>query len=141
MDGSSSPTAHLFVYGTLRPGEVRWHFLEPFVVDEGVEATVPGEVFDTGLGYPAAMFRAPHDSECGIAGSGFIRGRLYRLRPEVLETALGALDEVEGAVAGLYHRVAVPASTGAGSAVAWAYQCGDESLLRRRIESGDWLDR
>ena len=38
-----SPT-HLFVYGTLRPGEVRWHFLEPFVVDEGVDTTVPGEI-------------------------------------------------------------------------------------------------
>ena len=26
-------TRHVFVYGTLRPGDVRWHFLEPFVVE------------------------------------------------------------------------------------------------------------
>ena len=47
---------HLFVYGTLRPLDVRWHFLEPFVVDAGWPDTVPGELFDTGLDYPAAVF-------------------------------------------------------------------------------------
>jgi len=31
---------HLFVYGTLRPGQQRWPFLAPFVVDEGVETSV-----------------------------------------------------------------------------------------------------
>ena len=132
-----SPT-HLFVYGTLRPGEVRWHFLEPFVVDEGVDTTVPGEVFDTGLDYPAAMFREPAGSQCGIAGSGFIRGRVYELVADRRAAALAALDEVEGAVRGLYHRVVVQTAAGH---LAWAYQCGDESLLVRRLESGDWLDR
>jgi gamma-glutamylcyclotransferase (GGCT)/AIG2-like uncharacterized protein YtfP len=132
-----SPT-HLFVYGTLRPGEVRWHFLEPFVVDEGVDTTVSGEVFDTGLDYPAAMFREPAGSQCGIAGSGFIRGRVYELVADRRAAALAALDEVEGAVRGLYHRVVVRTAAGH---EAWAYQCGDESLLVRRLESGDWLDR
>ena len=35
---------HLFVYGTLRPGDVRWPFLEPFVADAGVADTVGGRV-------------------------------------------------------------------------------------------------
>ena len=51
----TTPT-HLFVYGTLRPGEVRWHHLQPYVVDDGVDDTAAGHLFDTGLGYPAALF-------------------------------------------------------------------------------------
>ena len=36
---TARPTApvHLFVYGTLRPGDVRWPFLERFVADTGVD--------------------------------------------------------------------------------------------------------
>ena len=41
----------LFVYGTLRPGEARWLHLEPYVVGEGIEASVPGELYDTGMEY------------------------------------------------------------------------------------------
>ena len=48
--------SHLFVYGTLRPGEVRWRHLAPFVVGDGIDTTVAGDVYDTGLDYPAAKF-------------------------------------------------------------------------------------
>lgn len=119
-------TRHLFVYGTLRPGEVRWRFLEPFVVGEGAAATVAGDVYDTGLDYPAAMF----------GGEGRIRGRIYELTR--VDEALAALDDVEGAVRGLYHRVVVRTDAGHD---AWAYQCGDDTLLVRHLPSGDWLDR
>ncbi len=44
----------LFVYGTLLPGETRWHFLEGFVVGDGRADSLLGQLFDTGLGYPAA---------------------------------------------------------------------------------------
>ncbi len=118
----------LFVYGTLRPGEVRWHHLEPFVVGEGVPATVPGQLFDTGLEYPAAMFDR----------AGTIHGRVYQLAAATLDAALAHLDEVEGAVRGLYHRVVVGTSDGE---QAWAYQCGDERLLVRHLEHGDWMLR
>lgn len=121
--------SHLFVYGTLRPGEVRWHHLAPYVTDDGVDATVPGAVYDTGLGYPAAVF-------VPAAGSGVVRGRVYGLVDD--EGALAHLDEVEGAVRGLYRRVGVVTSTGV---TAWAYECGDPDLLVRRIDSGDWADR
>lgn len=118
----------LFVYGTLRPGEVRWQHLEPFVVGEGREASVAGELYDTGLDYPAAIFDGDHQ----------IFGRVYTLNEARLPDALAHLDEVEGAVRGLYARVEV--TTDAGDA-AWAYQCGDMALLQRRIESGDWQQR
>ena len=69
----ADPVAHLFVYGTLRPGEVRWRFLEPFVVDEGVADAAIGQLFDTGLGYPAATFAAGDES-------GTIHGRTFEPR-------------------------------------------------------------
>ena len=121
-------THHLFVYGTLRPGEVRWHHLEPFVVGQGVVATVPGALYDTGLDYPAAVFGGP----------SLIHGRVYELAVARLDDALAHLDAVEGAVGGLYHRVAVAPSVGG---TAWAYECGDAALLATSIASGDWLTR
>ena len=117
---------HLFVYGTLRPGEVRWHHLEPFVVGDGIDTTVAGEVYDTGLDYPAARF----------GGDDRIKGRVYELTR--LDEALDHLDMVEGAVRGLYRRVEVLTASGHS---AWAYECGDPSLLQRRLPSGDWADR
>ena len=64
---------HVFVYGTLRPGDVRWKFLEPFVVDEGWDDSIPGRLFDTGLDYPAAIL------DERAAPGGTIHGRTYPL--------------------------------------------------------------
>lgn len=118
---------HLFVYGTLRPGDVRWPLLEPFVADGGVDDTVGGQVFDTGLGYPAAVF----------GPTGTIVGRTYPLRTDRLDEALAVLDDEEDTVAGLYRRVEVV--TGSGIR-AWAYAYG-QGLDLTPIESGDWLRR
>ena len=118
----------LFVYGTLRPGEVRWQHLAPYVMGEGREASVAGELYDTGLEYPAAMFGGPSR----------IHGRVYPLDDAQLTDALAHLDEVESGVRGLYVRVRVITDDGE---IAWAYQCGEPALLSRRIEGGDWLQR
>jgi len=124
---NAAPT-HLFVYGTLRPGEVRWRHLAPFVVGDGLATSVAGELYDTGLQYPAAMF----------GGDARILGRVYEFAPGLVAAALVHLDEVEGAVRGLYHRVMV--STASGHR-AWAYQCGEAALLVRHLPGGDWLQR
>ena len=118
---------HLFVYGTLRPGDVRWSLLEPFVTDSGVTDTVSGRLYDTGLDYPAAVF----------GGEGTVIGRTYRLRTDRLDEALAVLDEEEDTVLGLYRRIDV--LTG-GGVRAWAYQYGD-GLELTPIESGDWFLR
>jgi gamma-glutamylcyclotransferase (GGCT)/AIG2-like uncharacterized protein YtfP len=76
------PTSHLFVYGTLRPGDVRWRILEPFVADDGADDTAAGDVYDTGLDYPAAIF----------GGAGTIAGRTYELRADLIDEALAVLD-------------------------------------------------
>ncbi|MGI9645661.1 MAG: gamma-glutamylcyclotransferase family protein [Ilumatobacteraceae bacterium] len=118
---------HLFVYGTLRPGDVRWHLLAPFVVDDGRPDTVAGRLFDTGLDYPAAVF----------GGEGVIVGRTYALIEGSLDRCLTTLDEEEGTVAGLYRRVSVMTGHGVG---AWAYEYGD-GLTLTPIDSGDWNQR
>jgi gamma-glutamylcyclotransferase (GGCT)/AIG2-like uncharacterized protein YtfP len=118
---------HLFVYGTLRPGEQRWPHLAPFVDDEGHDDVVPGALYDTGRGYPAARF--DH--------RGTIRGRVYQLRIDRLDECLQLLDEVEAAVLDLFRRVTITTSTGVG---AWAYEyCGETQLPE--IVSGSWADR
>ncbi|MEQ1699088.1 MAG: gamma-glutamylcyclotransferase family protein [Ilumatobacteraceae bacterium] len=133
MNGAAPAEAvptHLFVYGTLRPGEVRWHHLEPYVVAEvvAVDTATAGELYDTELDYPAAMF----------GGADRILGRVYELRADRMAEGLAHLDEVESAVRGDYRRVVITTESGH---TAWAYQCGEEALLVRRITSGDWLLR
>lgn len=125
--GDPASITHLFVYGTLRPGDVRWHFLEPFVVDEGWIDSTAGQVFDTGAGYPAALFDDPGDS--------IIHGRSYALLESSIERCLDVLDREEQSVAGGFHRVPVITTTGT---TAWAYQYrGGLDLVA--IPSGDWL--
>lgn len=117
----------LFVYGTLRPGDVRWALLERYVDDDGVDDAAAGRVFDTGLDYPAAVF----------GEGGQVRGRTFRLNSELLDEALRVLDEEEGTVSGLYRRVRI---TTLGKIEAWAYAYGD-GLELTPIPSGDWFDR
>ncbi|HYN34623.1 MAG TPA: gamma-glutamylcyclotransferase family protein [Ilumatobacteraceae bacterium] len=118
-------THHVFVYGTLRPGDVRWHVLEPFTLDGGVSDSVSGELFDTGLDYPAAVF----------GPSGTILGQTFALLEATLDRAIAVLDEVEDVVGGEYHRVMVRTHLGLD---AWAYSYG-AGLDLTPIPSGDWL--
>ncbi len=115
----------LFVYGTLRPGEVRWPFLERFVDGDGDDDTVRGTLYDSGRGYPAARFD----------GAGLIHGRRYPLQVESIAEALASLDEVEAAVELLFRRIAVRTAAGI---EAWAYEYCDATELPR-ITHGDWL--
>ncbi len=122
---SGPVVGHLFVYGTLRLGDVRWHLLEPFVVDGGWPDTVIGELFDTGLDYPAAVF----------GGAGTIHGQCFALLETSRRRALEVLDEVEGVVDGEYARVTVRTGRGID---AWAY-AGGSGLDLTPITSGDWF--
>ena len=116
---------HVFVYGTLLPGDVRWPHLQRFAADDGVADSVAGALFDTGLDYPAAVFD----------GSRTIVGRTYRIEPDLLDECLAVLDVEEDTVGGRYRRV--PLVTDGGHEV-WAYEYGS-GLEVRLIESGDWL--
>ena len=121
------PAPRMFVYGTLRPGDVRWSFLEPWVVGTGVDDAVAGRLFDTGLGYPAAVF----------GEGGTILGRTYELRRSTLDEAFRVIDDEESSVPGGYRRISVTTEQGL---EAWAYQYGS-GLELVPIPSGDWLLR
>ena len=116
---------HVFVYGTLRPGDLRWRFLAPFVVDDGWLDSVPGQLFGTGLDYPAAVFN----------DAGTIKGHTFGLLDESSGRALDVLDEIEGVVDGGFARVMVRTGRGID---AWAY-AGGSGLELTLIESGDWF--
>lgn len=130
VDSAQPPgvVTSVFVYGTLLPGEVRWRHLEPYVVDGGVPDAVSGRLFDTGHGYPAALFDDP---------TSRIVGRTFALLETSRTQALAHLDEVEGAVEGLYTRVVVRTDAGI---TAYAYEFGG-GLDLAPIPSGDWLLR
>ena len=122
---------HVFVYGTLRPGDVRWRHLEPFVVDEGWDDTIDGRLFDTGLDYPAALLDGRAEP------GGVILGRTYGLIESSITQCLEVLDREEDTVGGRYRRIAI--HTGSGTR-AWVYEYGD-GLDLAPIPSGDWFVR
>lgn len=132
----------LFVYGTLRSGDVRWTMLEPFVIDAGRDDRVPGWLYDTGLGYPAAIFHGTghRDAPAGDAGAAvdppMVRGTTFALLGAAIPQALDVLDLEEDTVEGLYRRVAVVTERGVR---AWAYEYG-AGLDLVTIESGDWFE-
>ena len=117
----------IFCYGTLLPGEERWQFLAPFVLAYEPDQ-VSGRIYDTGLGYPAALFDRV----------GIIHGFRFRLDTAQLLDALSLLDEIEGAVEGLYHRVQVTTAMGA---QVHAYQYGGTPEGLVDIPEGNWLTR
>jgi gamma-glutamylcyclotransferase (GGCT)/AIG2-like uncharacterized protein YtfP len=105
-------TTKVFVYGTLMPGEGRWSLVEPFSL--GVhEAIVRGQLYDTGRGYPCALFDRP----------GSIPGAVIDLDPTRADEALTILDQVEGVHLGLYARVLVITDA---DEPAWSYAWGDD---------------
>jgi gamma-glutamylcyclotransferase (GGCT)/AIG2-like uncharacterized protein YtfP len=82
----------LFLYGTLQPRCSRWPLLAPFVTSEPRPATTTGHLFDSGMGYPAAVF----------GPEGRVPGMVVTLG--AAEEALAMLDEVEGVAACLFRR-------------------------------------
>ena len=127
MSEGDTDVDELFCYGTLLPGQERWKFLAPFVLSYEPDQ-VSGRVYDTGLGYPAALFDRV----------GVIYGFRFRLDFKQLSEALLLLDEIEGAVEGLYRRVLVTTAMGV---EAHAYQYGGALDGLIDIPKGDWLTR
>ena len=100
--------ARLFVYGTLMPGEARWHLLAPLTSPTGPErAEAAGYLYHTPYGWPAAVFDP--------AASSAVPGLVVTLRDP--GRALPILDQIEGTGAGLFHRRLVATTAGQ----CWAY--------------------
>jgi gamma-glutamylcyclotransferase (GGCT)/AIG2-like uncharacterized protein YtfP len=111
----------LFVYGTLAPGQEAWDLIERYVTDR-TEAAVPGHLYDTGRGYPGAVFDA---------GPDVVRGWCCALR----DAPLAELDAFEGPE---YERVSVECVDGT-AAVTYAWVAPLDGC--RVIDGGDWSER
>jgi gamma-glutamylcyclotransferase (GGCT)/AIG2-like uncharacterized protein YtfP len=111
----------LFVYGTLQPGRFRWPYLEPFALGSR-PASVTGRLYDSGKGWPAAVFDGP-DAEA-------IPGTIVDLEPARTAEGLRLLDEVEDSVDGLFIRVVVETTAGDR---AWSYAWGRSTAGMVRI--------
>ncbi len=116
----------LFVYGTLMPGHLRWGVLEPHAVGWR-PAAVEGHLYDTGHGWPAAVF---------LPGDDLVRGWAVDLRSDLVEVVMAHLDEVEGVADGLFRRVEVGLL---GGERVVAYELGTDPGALARIEV--WSDQ
>lgn len=113
----------LFVYGTLKPGESRWPSLAAFTRGRGSAAAVSGTLYDSGRGWPAAVF---------ASGSGAqVPGIVVSLEHDLLDAALARLDEIEGVDRGLFHRVVVDVD----GRQCWAYHWPGETAALTVIAS------
>lgn len=118
-------TEHLpiFVYGTLKRGEVREQ-MWPHAPAEVREATLQAALFDLGP-YPAIT-----------DGNNQVAGELWHVTAEHMDATLAALDEIECYGQGgvdLYVRRVVTCRDAAGEEhSAWTYFYADEEALASR---------
>jgi len=118
----------VFVYGTLRKNE--------FYHDEylnGAElvaeqAYVFGELWDTGLGYPALV----------LGGQGRVYGELYRINPEILRR-LDELEDYHGPGGpNEYERIELNVYADPQIYTAYAYVYPAPPARGKFLASGDW---
>jgi gamma-glutamylcyclotransferase (GGCT)/AIG2-like uncharacterized protein YtfP len=116
-------STNVFVYGTLKPGQHRWPTLAPFASGEqaAVSASAPGRLFDTGYGWPAAVFDP--------RAADLVPGVVVALHPASADEALSVLDDVEGVDSGLFRRVLVDVE----GRRCWAYHWPGKTEGFRRI--------
>jgi gamma-glutamylcyclotransferase (GGCT)/AIG2-like uncharacterized protein YtfP len=108
-------TIRLFVYGTLAPGRDAWPVLAPWATGTPCEDRVAGVLYDTGRGYPAAVFGGT-DAE-GRRTGRTVHGYVVELDALRSADALAALDHYEGEE---YERITVRTADGVeASTYAW----------------------
>jgi gamma-glutamylcyclotransferase (GGCT)/AIG2-like uncharacterized protein YtfP len=112
--------AAVFVYGTLKRGQVRERCWPRKPLDVA-PATVGGRLYDLGP-YPALA-----------SGSDRVTGELWRFAAEDIVATLAALDEIEdyrGGPEDLYRRAIIECESATGRARAWTYLYAKASELR-----------
>ncbi|MCR6110857.1 gamma-glutamylcyclotransferase [Bacillus sp. A301a_S52] len=125
----SDQSSIVFVYGTLREGDINYHYLKNSVKLFN-QARVRGTLYDTGNGYPAYIEK----------GEKWVYGELYAVSLWTLKQ----LDRLEGYSEGqpdnLYNRVKLPIETDIGIIEAWVYTLDDqhETALTSKIGFQDW---
>lgn len=111
------------MYGTMKPGHRFYPTIDEFVA-ETEPAAVSGDLFDTGAGYPAAVFDETQITE--------ISGFLIRWIPNQEATANATIADVEN---NLFRPVRVTTTEGI-DAVAYEYVGETDTLTQ--VDSGVW---
>ena len=121
---------HVFVYGTLRRGEVNdINRLRPPPRYVGA-ARIPGTLYDLGR-YPGAL----------LSGEGWVQGEVYAIAPE-LEHQLDVIEEVAPVPSGEYLRRQVTVTLDGRDYVCLVYEIAPSRVQGRAlIRSGDWRQR
>ena len=122
---------HLFVYGTLMSGEVRYGELSPYVESSG-NGTTKGVLYDLD-DYPGMK-----------TGEGLVHGELVKMND--VESCLKDMDSIEGFYGyesknSLYERTIVLIQTNDGAKWAWTYFYSGDVGENTRIKSGRWKQR
>lgn len=121
---------HVFVYGTLRRGEVNDitrlrpapHYVGP--------ARLRGVLYDLGA-YPGVI----------LGGPGWVQGEVYAIAP-ALEEELDRIEELAPVPTGEYLRRHVPVQLGDRVLKCLLYEIAPSRVQGRpRIASGDWCRR
>jgi len=129
-----APLRHVFVYGTLRRGDVRdITRLDPPPRFVGM-ASVAGRLYDLGP-YPGVQ----------LGGEGRVVGEVYVIS-EALERVLDEIEEVWPQQTGEYCKREVSAqldpAAGGGALVCLAYEINPDRIEHKPlITHGDWLRR
>ncbi|PGB79702.1 branched-chain alpha-keto acid dehydrogenase [Bacillus wiedmannii] len=119
---------HVFVYGTLRKEQTNAHFMQGAIcIADG--AWTYGKLFDTNEGYPAMI----------CSNEDKVYGEVY----EVNEVILQKLDELEeytgNAETDLYDRITQTVYVADRDIEAYVYIAQNKKMLKKVIDSGDWL--
>jgi gamma-glutamylcyclotransferase (GGCT)/AIG2-like uncharacterized protein YtfP len=118
----------LFVYGTLLKGEPRNSFLRDSDLLGSLD--IPGELYVTDTGYPAASFNENPTHH--------VSGELYELSGDKVADKIIMLDKIEGIDDGLFRRKVLRINDQS----FFTYEAGEslDSFLNERckIKSGNW---
>lgn len=124
----SNEIKRLFVYGTLLQGEPRSSILHDSDLLGSFD--IPGELYTTDLGYPAASFKDNPNHH--------VAGELYELSGDNITDKFTMLDKLEGIADGLFNRKALIVNDRS----FFAYEAGkslDRFLNNKcKIKSGNW---
>ncbi len=135
--------ALVFVYGTLRAGEVndlneaaRRHGLPaPRLVGSG---SVPGRLYDFGS-YPGYVPAALEPDSAGLPGGSRVVGDIYEI-DEALIPVLDEIEEVYPGQATLFVRTEQEVACADGKRRCLLYPVGAEAVRSLpEIEGGDWV--
>lgn len=121
---------YVFVYGTLRRGEVNdINRLRPAPAFLGL-ARIRGTLYDLGP-YPGVI----------LGGAGWVQGEVYAISPE-LEQQLDLIEEVAPVPSGEYARRHLEVDVAGRALSCLVYEIASARVRGcPRIASGDWLQR